>query len=100
MARCCQQLVEAPMISGPWYSTAAAASMAILGITACNAGYEGPMRFSVFSPCAGNSELCAPRVLAEGVIQADTPRTFRTFLEKKRKHEHELTPQPTVSFDS
>ena len=38
------------------------------------------MRFRVFEPCEGNNSICATTVLAQGVIEADTPERFNAFL--------------------
>jgi hypothetical protein len=64
------------------------------------AGYSGPMRFSVFWPCMGNASFCAPRILAEGTIERDTHRKFTAFLSNTKIHRHELPPQPDVCFNS
>ncbi len=58
------------------------------------------MRFSTYWPCTGNGSFCGVRILAQGVIQPDTGRTFLQFLSNPRSHVHELPPVPTVVFDS
>jgi len=67
---------------------------------AAGAGYPGPMRFSVFWPCSGNSGICAPRILAEGVVERDSGAKFSRFLENPQAHSHKLPPAATVVFDS
>jgi hypothetical protein len=62
--------------------------------------YTGPMRFSTFEPCSGNSPICAPRIFAEGVIEPDTAKKFAAFLSNTKSHQDELPPQPTVCFNS
>lgn len=64
--------------------------------------YSGPMRFSVFHPCSGSASFCGARILAEGVIGADTANKFRSFLDNKDnyKEPYYLSPKPTVCFDS
>ncbi len=62
--------------------------------------YPGPMRFSVFWPCNGNASFCAPRILAEGTIEADTADKFVKFIVGKDQSPYYLPPKPTVCFDS
>jgi hypothetical protein len=66
------------------------------------AGYNGPMRFITFLPCAGSS--CAPRVLAEGTIEYDTANELRAYVlarQKRRAGEKGwLAASPTICFDS
>jgi hypothetical protein len=64
------------------------------------AGYSGPMRFSVFWPCTGNASFCAPRILAEGTIERDTHKKFAAFLSNKKSYRYELPPEPVVCFNS
>lgn len=56
-----------------------------------------PMSFSVFAPCGGNASHCAPRILARGVITAETPASFTVFWSENRAS---LPPVVTVVFSS
>jgi hypothetical protein len=64
------------------------------------ARYSGPMRFSVFLPCNGGISFGAPRILAEGRIEADSAKKFARFLAEKNRHAYRLPSKPTVCFDS
>jgi hypothetical protein len=62
--------------------------------------HSGPMRFSIFRPCSGSAPACAPRILAEGTIEADSAMKFTRFLAEKHIYPYGLPPKPTVCFDS
>ena len=62
--------------------------------------YSGPMRFSIFLPCEGSILFCAPRILAEGTIEANSDKKFARFLAENHLHPHGLSTKPTVCFDS
>ena|SRR2546428_637886 len=64
-----------------------------------HAGNTGPMQFSVFWPCFGNASFCAPRILAQGVIETDSHTKLVAFLADKESH-HTLPPRPDICFDS
>lgn len=61
---------------------------------------DRPMSFSVFRPCSGNADFCAPRVLAEGVIERDSHRKLSVFLSNSKSHPNELPPLPAICFNS
>lgn len=67
---------------------------------AAQTAFQGPMRFSTYSPCAGSASFCGVRILAEGVIQRDTGQRFAEFLANPKQHRHVLPPDPTLVFDS
>lgn len=58
------------------------------------------MSFVVFWPCPGNAAVCAPRIMAAGVIDRDTPARFAAFLNGARRAGGFLPPTATVCFDS
>ena len=62
--------------------------------------YSGPMRFSLFRPCSGSAPDCAPRILAEGSIEADSAVKFTRFLAAKHIYPYGPPPKPTLCFDS
>lgn len=68
--------------------------------TCVNAQTDRPMSFSVFWPCSGNAGFCAPRVLAEGVIERDSHRKLAAFLSNSKSHSHELPPLPAICLNS
>ena len=61
---------------------------------------DRPMTFQVFWPCSGNSMLCAPRILAQGVITNETPARFAEFWKSRNSQKHHLPDQPTMVFNS
>lgn len=79
------------------FASRAFALVMLLSATVAFAQPERPMRFKVDRACDGMGEMCAPRIFAEGTIQADTPDKFASFV---RQRFAELPPEPTVSFDS
>jgi hypothetical protein len=72
----------------------------LCGAASAIAAYDGPMRFSTFWPCDGNSSVCATRVLAEGVIEPNSASKLELFLALKRPRGDELPPAPAIAFDS
>ena len=64
------------------------------------AGDSEPMHFSVFWPCNGNNHVCAPAILAEGIIERDTDQKLSAFLLDKEHHPHKLPAYPRVCFNS
>lgn len=59
---------------------------------------ESPMTFRVFDPCRGTSSLCAPRILASGVIESDSHKKLAKFIASIP--DGILPSQPTIVFDS
>jgi hypothetical protein len=65
--------------------------------------YEASMRFSIFKPCSGNGPLCAPQILAQGMIELETTTRLDQLLKNKAilsGPTDALPPSPKVSFDS
>jgi hypothetical protein len=58
--------------------------LSLLTLAACLHGAHAtphtPMAFSTFEPCRGNGSFCATRILASGLIQADTHLRLKQFL--------------------
>lgn len=63
-------------------------------------GYSGTMRFFLYQPCTGSLPTCAPHILAEGTIEADSSIKFIRFLAAKHIYPYGLPPKPTVCFTS
>ena len=62
---------------------------------------ENPMTFLAFWPCAGMSgPLCAPRILADGIIQGNSATKLSEFLSNSQLHSVTLPPKPVVCFNS
>ena len=59
-----------------------------------------PMRFSTFTPCAGNGSHCGVTILAEGTIEPDTAKKFIAYLLKIKANNPDLPRSPAVSFNS
>ena len=58
------------------------------------------MKFSIYSPCAGNASACGVTILAEGTIDTQTDILFLDFLSKKEAHDPPLPPSPRICFNS
>jgi hypothetical protein len=58
--------------------------LAAITPSATAAPHEGPMRFSVQSPCDGSG--CEEYVYAEGVIEDDTAAKLKAFIEREKIH--------------
>ncbi len=63
------------------------------------AGAE-PMHFSIFAPCRGSSSACGEQVLAQGDIEADTPKQFAAFLKSKTFKDNYAPSQMTIAMNS
>lgn len=59
-----------------------------------------PMRFSLFEPCDGNGSMCATHILAQGVIESDTPERLGRFLLEAKRGKLSSMSSATMAFDS
>jgi hypothetical protein len=74
-----------------------AALASIPGIAFCT---ETGMRFLLFEPCSGNGSFCGTRILAQGIIESDTPERFKSFLESAKRNKLKNIDSVTVALDS
>lgn len=71
---------------------------AMLASSALWATPQTPMRFESFQPCRGSASFCGVRILASGVIEANSHRKLAAFIARANKNE--LPPFITIMFDS
>lgn len=57
---------------------------------------QAAMAFSTFNPCLGNASFCGTRILASGVIEADSYIKLASFIATSK----DVPPVPTIVFDS
>ncbi len=56
---------------------------------------QAAMAFSTFNPCVGNASFCGTRILASGVIEADSHKKLANFIATSK----DVPPVRTIVFD-
>ncbi len=61
---------------------------------------DKPMGFSFFTPCSGNGSVCNPIILADGLIERNTPQKFASFISREVPNADKLWSGLRICFNS
>ncbi len=76
------------------------AAMSTLASASSGGAEATSMQFSLFEPCDGNGSMCATQILAQGLIESETPEKFERFLLESKLGKITNMTTITMVFDS